>query len=158
MGRPLDPKTASSQVDLEKVRRSFLDVINKAISDEVLSGLVKKLVEEVASREERPNFGPYQVRCVCQLKKEYGYFKYTRDEKGSDVYKYRFMVMREPYITRGNWVMSVKINDAGTINLRLDSVGVVPYDDGRWDQYDWIAYTNISRPLRNKCCHQVHEA
>lgn len=98
----------------------------------------------------RPDFGPDQVRCVCQIKKGLSY--HERDGSVDTI----FTVIREPFYRKQDfvkgWWIEVECSGSGLKHsLSLQDHNIFPYETGIWNS-NWFAFTKKSRFLANSCC------
>ena len=105
--------------------------------------------------EERLSFGPHQVRCICQIKKGLKYQKMHKDSK-----RQIYTVTKEPFIYQikdrsPGWWMEVECeNDLVTIKkiISLHDNNIFPYESGKWNKINWLAFTKESKHLAHSCC------
>lgn len=151
-----------ARLDVVKTRRRVEDALRKSITPEQLVGVAKELRVEVAmlpeptpchhqchchrDEKDRPDFGPDQVRCRCQLVVGNEYI--DKHSAGA----VRFRVLKAPQEICGVWIVDASLSDGGSSDLHLDNHNITPYNDGKWSQATWVAFTDDSRPSCC-CCH-----
>lgn len=117
----------------------------------------------LGSGGERPDFGPDQVRRPDQIKEgltyEERWYEWRCTTKSVP-----FVVVREPYYDPQlqNWVIDVRYILEGrqseyTSRVYLRDVNILPYSNGNWCTYHWIAFTDESRHLACDCRHHCCE-
>ncbi len=150
-------KVDLEQVDTTKTRRRIEDALRKSATPKDLVKLADILGVEVAviPKNPRPCFSPNQVRCVHQIKKGLEYRKMSRqDGKGETV-----TVLREPfYKTKSviGWWVEVEYWLAGKLyegTFSLQDCNIFPYENGTWNETNWLAFTKNSKYLVCSCCH-----
>lgn len=166
-------------LDIIKTRRRVEDALRKFVTTEKLVNIAGELKVELALLPEpevfchhcycpcsfcsshdqdlnRPNFGPDQVRCKCQLREGLHYVLAHKDLS----YRQSFTLLKPPYLDRpSGWWIEVKIVGRGRSDkISLQDMSVEPYlavsypKHRMWNQTNWIAFTDESKP-RCGCCH-----
>lgn len=154
----------SKKIDTTKTRRRIEDALRKKTTPEDLIKVAEVLSVEVAliPEVERPCFGPDQVRCVHQIRKGLEYREIDKDYEGVV-----FTVVREPfYETKpyiAGWWIEVEHHYGWGKHKNLLSLrdhNIFSYKEGRWNESNWIAFTDKSRHLACHChgcsCHCHH--
>lgn len=88
----------------------------------------------------RPNFGPNQVRYLCQLKPKMRVKKYYQSNLKEE-YEILTYPKRDGYID--SWKVRVRgiYNNLITEEFILKHYGVVPYPlGGGWEQFNWLSF------------------
>ena len=154
-------KVSPERVDAIKTRRLIEDTLRKATPKDLVrvAEILGVEVVEVAvipeicscDKNPRPCFGPDQVRCVHQIKKGLEYLEvYGRNGKGRS-----FTVVREPFYKTdyvAGWWIEVKYPGYKTI-LSLQDHNIFPYNGGKWNESNWLAFTDKSRHLAHSSYH-----
>ena len=103
-----------SNIDTLKTRRRIADALPKTATPEQLIEIAGILGVEVEYLPLRPNFGPDQVRSICQLRAGLTY-KYVYGDSVVGAPPWTFTVLDEPFpltdAVWGGW--RVKIKDEG---------------------------------------------
>ena len=156
----------TDKVDITPTRNRIRDGVNRTNDPAVLvrlAGILGTKVEYLPD-EIRPNFGPDQVRSMCELRKGHTYEEvHNSTELGRS--STTFVVVEEPFHSEHTgcgpgWWMKVRYTDTGReIEISLHDRNIHPYSHGRWNKSNWIAFTDDSRHLKHLacCCHCSHE-
>lgn len=118
----------------------------------------ERMYSHLPVKTSRPDFGPDQVRCLCQLVPG---MQYSGMHRGmhKNIGLRIFTLIREPfYKTTGvrGWRIEVEYQRSyGNFRetIYLEDHNVFPYNDGSWNVNHWIAFTEASRHLAHLHCH-----
>lgn len=166
-----------SRVDAGKTRRRVEDALRKILpGDRRLFAIAETLGVEVAMLPDltcnccdctdpnRPNFGQYQVRHLCQIKKG---LTYSIIATGSSYPSNALDITREPYWIKSGWgVNARRLTSALEESFSLPYLNVGPHEfAGIWQKDAWLAFTTNSEHLAGphkdhcSCCrHHYHES
>jgi len=157
-------------VDTTKTRRRIEEALRKAVSPEKLFEIARLLGVEIAMLPtiprcnccdlNRPDFGPDQVRCVCQIKVGLHYLDvYGGKDKSKS---WRVVVTKEPFYKGNGWWIEVekeydnlpgkKWTHRQEISLTTLNIHSTPSCDN-WNKTNWLAFTDNSRHLACTCRH-----
>lgn len=156
------------KTDVKGTRDRARDALNRTSDPEILARTAEVLGVEVAylPEDRRPNFGPDQVRCTCQLKVGLTYGHVHGNE--GHPFTQLFTVLEKPFFSStmgsgpGWWVKvrydyQTRHNPGSTISL--EDANLHPYSLGTWNPSNYLAFTDGSRHLacRCRCCaHHCH--
>ncbi len=151
------------KVDQTKTRRRIEDRIRKLPDGTI--GTARKLAEladalqvEIAilpdlpngkgPKNERPCFGPNQVRCRHQLRKGRSYFNVRSDGSPID----RFTLSREPYQERGSLWIRARLENGLEIATLLAGQSIESFQDGTWENAFYTIFAGKAEPCRHPEC------
>lgn len=161
MSRKNKTKVNLERIDTTKTRRRIEDALRKNATPKDLVKVADILGVEVAVILEnpRPCFGPDQVRCVHQIKKGLKYREMPgRGGKGT-----LFTVVRGPFYKfkdiAGWWIeIEYRHEWRGRYKniLSLQDHNIFPYEGGKWNESNWLAFTSNSKHLTYPYCQPYH--
>lgn len=104
----------------------------------------------------RPYFGPDQVRFPDELVPGYTY-EYVHHQSSEPYLKF-FKVLEKPYLVEcsphiNDWRIKVQwMHSYREERISLQDASIYPYANGRWNAWNYIAFTDASRDLQNLTC------
>ena len=152
----------TEKIDITPTRNRIRDAVNRTNDSEALVKLAEMLGTKVEylPDDTRPNFGPDQVRSICELRKGHTYEDvHNSTELGRS--STTFVVLKEPFhsehmVGGPGWWMKVRYTDTGyaafEIETSLHDHNIHPYSSGKWNTSNWIAFTDDSRHLKHLAC------
>lgn len=153
----------TDKVDITPTRNRIRDAVNRTNDPEALVRLAEMLGTKVEylPDEIRPNFGPDQVRSMCQLRVGMLYlYVHVDSPQNSKI----FLLVEGPYLSRrddSKWWIDVRFGGKeGIEKLSLQDANVLPYTHSRGIPPSWgtshIAFTDESRHLKQVDCSYGH--
>lgn len=160
-----------NRVNVPKTRRDIEEFLRKQIAPDVRRlievakslGIKPTMLPDLSCNccdckdPKRPNFGPMQVRHLCQIKEGLSY-RIRGDEENRIALGVISCVNRAPFYSKGEWspfgrsswfLLDEHIGLRGTSNgISLEALSVVPNSkDGRWERHRWLEFTDNSKHL-----------
>ena len=142
------------EVDVTKTRNRIRDTVNRMSDPKALTYLAGRLGVTVAYLPEpndRPDFGPNQVRHMCELRLGNTYKDVHGDERDGTR---TFVVLEEPFLKDGSgwWVKARYTGTDLEYSFSVQDYNILHYPNGTWNPSGWIAFTDYSRHLKHVCC------